>query len=65
MPKLLNINELCELLKVTRRTIYNMLQDGRLPQPTRRWGSPRWDEDEIIQNSKIKTANTLTSHPSD
>ena len=52
MGKLLNISELCEKLGVSRRTIYYWLETGKLSQPAKRWGSPRWDEDQISRDLK-------------
>lgn len=48
MSKLLNITEVMDLFEVrSRQTIYNWVERGELPQPQKKWGSPRWDEEEI------------------
>ena len=55
MGKLLNIAELCEKLNVDRRTIYRWLKSGRLSQPVKRWGSPRWDEEQVLRDMQRKS----------
>jgi predicted DNA-binding transcriptional regulator AlpA len=47
MLKLLNINQVMVLYGVSRRTIYYWLDAGKMPQPVKRWGSPRWTEEQI------------------
>lgn len=45
--KLLSVKELCDTLQVRRSTIYQWRKDGKIPEPVKRWGSPRYDWDEI------------------
>lgn len=57
LPKLHNIAELCDLFGVTRKTIYDWLRKGILPQPVKRWGSPMWDEadlQELLASRRVK-----------
>jgi excisionase family DNA binding protein len=60
MPKLLTINELCETLKVDRSTIYRWRAQGLLPEPTKRWGSPRYDWEEVQAALKAKKSLKLS-----
>lgn len=59
MPKLLSVKDLCQVLNVHRSTIYEWRKDGKLPPPVKRWGSPRFDWDEVRkalgQNKKSET----------
>jgi excisionase family DNA binding protein len=45
--KLLRVKDLCELLHVHRSTIYQWQKDGKLPESIKRWGSPRYDFDQV------------------
>jgi predicted DNA-binding transcriptional regulator AlpA len=31
----------------SRSTIYRWIEEGNLPRPVKRWGSPMWDEETI------------------
>lgn len=45
--KLLSIKELCKNIGVSRSTIYEWKKDGKLPEPSKVWGSPRYDWDKV------------------
>lgn len=47
MPKLLSVNDLCDTLRVSRSTIYEWRKEGKLPEPIKRWGSPRYDWEDV------------------
>jgi len=47
MAKLIDIDGVCEMLRITRPIICERLKNGELPRPVKRWGPPQWDEDEI------------------
>ncbi len=56
MPRLLNRKQVMDLVGVSARsTIYKWMDEGRLPQPTKRWGHPRWDSEEV--NRAIRGEN--------
>lgn len=45
--KLLNVNDVCERLKVCRTTLYKLLAAGALPEPVQVGCRKKWTEDEI------------------
>lgn len=45
--KLLNVKQICERVGCSRSTLYRWRDEGRLPEPIKKWGSPRWDEQQI------------------
>jgi predicted site-specific integrase-resolvase len=47
MKKLLSVRELCDTMGVARSTIYDWKKSGKLPEPSKKWGSPRYDWDEV------------------
>lgn len=49
MSKLLNIQQVAELLQIHEKTVYKWIKQGRFPTPTKTWGSPRWDYDEVMK----------------
>jgi predicted site-specific integrase-resolvase len=59
MSKLLNKRDLSELFGVTCRTIERWRLDGKIPEPYKKWGSPRWKAEEIdrafAEATKIRT----------
>lgn len=50
--RLVSVGELCQTIGVSRSTIYEWRKVGRLPEPVKRWGSPRYDWDEVEQSLK-------------
>jgi predicted DNA-binding transcriptional regulator AlpA len=50
------MRELMEKFGVkSRQTIYNHIKAGKIPQPVKKMGSPRWNEDELDKNGhKVK-----------
>lgn len=46
-PVLLTVDELSELLKVSKRTIWRMRSSGQIPKPVRIGGGVRWRQSEI------------------
>lgn len=49
MAKLLNIQQVAELLQIHEKTVYKWMKQGRFPKPIKSWGSPRWDYDEVMK----------------
>jgi len=47
MKKLLSVKELCDTIGVSRSTIYEWKKNGKLPEPTKVWGSPRYDWEDV------------------
>lgn len=45
--KLFTVKELCKELHVHRSTIYEWRKEGKLPEPIKRWGSPRYDWEQV------------------
>lgn len=43
MPKLLNINQLCEAARMSRRTVYRHVENKTLPAPRKVRGAALWD----------------------
>lgn len=50
--RFVNIRELAALFNVSERTIYDWRKRGRLPKPVKKWGSPRWDMDEVERHMR-------------
>jgi excisionase family DNA binding protein len=48
MKPMFTIEELSKVLKVTRRTIYRMLEDGQLPFAIKIHGSWRFKEEDLM-----------------
>ena len=46
--RLLNIKQVAELLQIHEKTIYKWIKKGKFPKSVKRWGSSRWDYDEIM-----------------
>jgi excisionase family DNA binding protein len=53
-PKLINKREVARLFGVSKSTIDRWLLAGKLPKPTKRFGSRRWDYDELAALLKSK-----------
>jgi excisionase family DNA binding protein len=49
MAKLLNIQQIAELLQIHEKTVYKWMKQGRFPKPVKSWGSPRWDYEEVLK----------------
>ena len=45
--KLVSVKDLCDQLNVARSTIYGWRKEGKIPEPVKKWGSPRYDWDEV------------------
>jgi predicted DNA-binding transcriptional regulator AlpA len=45
--KTLNLKQAALLVGVSRRSVYNMMADGRFPRPIKGTKPPRWDIDTI------------------
>jgi len=45
--KLLSVKDLCDALHVHRSTIYEWRKEGKIPEPVKRWGSARYDWEEV------------------
>lgn len=64
MIKLLNIKQVAELLQIHEKTVYKWMKRDRFPKPTKTWGSPRWNYEEVIKclgdrrQSSNKVANS-------
>lgn len=52
IKRLVSVKELCETVGVSRSTIYEWRKSGRLPEPVKRWGSPRFDWGEVEESLK-------------
>ena len=50
--RLVTVRDLCETIGVGRSTIYEWRKTGRLPEPVKRWGSPRFDWVEVEESLK-------------
>lgn len=63
-PRFLNTKQVMEVVGVrARSTIYKWMKDGQFPQPTRRWGQPRWDSEEVhkaIRSDYSDSKTTIT-----
>lgn len=47
---LLNVKQVAEIFQCHEKTVYRWLKQGHLPKPTKRFGSPMWDYDEIMKH---------------
>lgn len=47
MPLLLNVNQVAELLGCHRNTIWNRVNDGQIPKPTKFGGKTVWQRTDI------------------
>jgi len=47
--ELLNLNQVCGRLKLSRRSVYRLKDAGRMPQPLRLGRALRWRADELDQ----------------
>lgn len=66
MDKILTPNELCDYMKISQRTLYRMLNKGKLPFAMKIDGSWRFfekDVDKYLEQSKIhaKILNVLNT----
>ena len=52
MKTLFNIKEVAAHFSITKKTVYEWVQKGRLPQPINRAGSPRWDTTQMMETFK-------------
>jgi predicted DNA-binding transcriptional regulator AlpA len=53
-PKLINKREVAQLFGVSKNTIDRWLLAGKLPKPTKRFGSRRWEYDKLVALLKSK-----------
>jgi predicted DNA-binding transcriptional regulator AlpA len=57
--KLLTIHQVQTIFGVkSRQTIYNWVEKGTLPEPVKKWGSPRWNESEISDSFEKQPVKT-------
>ncbi|AMV32559.1 Prophage CP4-57 regulatory protein (AlpA) [Pirellula sp. SH-Sr6A] len=66
--RLIGITELAELLGVSGRQVYRLMNDGLMPPPVRLGGSLRWDRlavDQWIQSGCPKTSSPQASKGGD
>lgn len=54
--RFLTVRDLCEVLQVHRSTIYEWRKEGRLPEPVKAWGSPRFDREEVERALREKNS---------
>lgn len=47
-PRLLSRNEVAAMLGVSRRTIYNAVNEGKFPAPIDVFGMARWEEKVVL-----------------
>ncbi len=47
--RLIRIEELADLLSLSKRTVSRMMSSGRMPAPVRLGGSLRWQIDDVEQ----------------
>lgn len=45
--RLLNVKQICERIGCSRSTLYRWRHEDKLPEPVKKWGSPRWNSQEI------------------
>lgn len=45
--RLLKADDLCEILQITKRSLYHKVADGSIPRPIKLGGSSRWRSDVI------------------
>jgi len=49
LPVLLTIRELAAILKISQRSIWRLVSNGKLIQPLHVGGSIRWRQDEVLK----------------
>jgi excisionase family DNA binding protein len=55
MRKLINKRQVAELFGVSESTIERWMEDGKLPRPKTRLGSPKWDYGDLAGRRKFKS----------
>lgn len=53
--ELINKRQVAELFGVSQSTIERWIEDGKLPKPKTRLGSPKWDYDDLAGRLKFKS----------
>jgi predicted DNA-binding transcriptional regulator AlpA len=62
---LLTVNDLCNLLKVCRATLYNRLKRGLIPKPARIGTKPYWTHATIQAYLAKPTTRRATRRPAE
>jgi excisionase family DNA binding protein len=58
VKKLISKRQVAELFGVSQNTIERWMEDGKLPKPKTRLGSPKWDYDDLAGRLKFKSKHT-------
>lgn len=49
MPVYLNVKDICEMLQISRSTIYYQIENGGFPKPLKFGNTARWQYADVMQ----------------